>query len=89
MLPFQSQHHTPTPEPTPTPTPEPPEIPVIDIDDDNIPGGGANDEIMLDEDIPAGQADLPKTGEISPILFYGLGGALTLLGVKIRSKKKQ
>ena len=78
----------PTPEPTPTTTPEPIEVPIVDIDDET-PGGGIDEEIILDDNIPEGSADLPKIGEIPSILFYGLGGALALLGVKIRCNKKQ
>lgn len=42
--------------------------------------------VILEEAVPLGVPVLPKTGEMNPALFYGLGGALTALGLLIRRK---
>lgn len=42
--------------------------------------------VILEEAVPLGVPVLPKTGEMNPALFYGLGSALTALGLLIRRK---
>ena len=72
--PTQEPTAEPTQEPTAEPTQEPTPSPTtIDLDDDDIPGG---------------DSDLPKTGELPPILFYGAGSLLTLGGYLLRRKYK-
>lgn len=43
-------------------------------------------EIVLDEVTPLGDA-LPKTGQVSPELFYGIGGLISAAGVYLKRKK--
>lgn len=84
----------PTEQVTPTPTPK-----IVDIEDEEIPVGPAkpdtSDEsdgdgteiiIIKEEEIPKG---LPKTGELPPILFYGLGAGAVYAGMKLNQKKRK
>jgi len=43
-------------------------------------------EVVLDEATPLGDA-LPKTGQVSPELFYGIGGLISAAGVYLKRKK--
>jgi len=43
-------------------------------------------EVVLDEATPLGDA-LPKTGQVSPELFYGLGGLISAAGIYLKRKK--
>lgn len=83
-------------EPTPTVT-ETPEI--IDIEDEETPEGPGEPEehdepgddetgiiIIKEEELPKG---LPKTGEMPPILFYGLGAGAIYAGIKLNQKKQK
>lgn len=89
-----------TVEPTEPPA-EPTEVPEdIEIEDETIPGGipqepEKEDEpdepepeivIIEDEIVPTG---LPKTGELPPILFYGLGAGIIYAGVRLSKKKEK
>lgn len=81
---------TPTPEPTPTPTPDPTEEPLFEFHDEEIPGGPVDPELEIpDEEIPGGSTELPKTGELPPILFYGSGATLVAIGAYFRRKFKR
>lgn len=42
--------------------------------------------VILEEAVPLGVPVLPKTGEMDPTLFYGLGSAFAALGLIIRRK---
>ena len=46
-----------------------------------------SDEIILDEEIPLGDA-LPQTGQLPAELYYGIGGLVTAAGVFLRKKKQ-
>jgi len=46
----------------------------------------ASSEVVLDEATPLGDA-LPKTGQVSPELFYGLGGLISAAGIYLKRKK--
>lgn len=84
----------PTEQVTPTAAPE-----IIDVEDEETPAGPgkpdiyddpADDEteiiIIKEEEIPKG---LPKTGEVPPILFYGLGAGAIYAGIKLNHKKRK
>ena len=84
----------PTEQVTPTAAPE-----IIDVEDEETPAGPgkpdiyddpADDEteiiIIKEEEIPKG---LPKTGEVPPILFYGLGAGAVYAGMKLNQKKRK
>lgn len=72
----------------------------VDIPEEEIPGGNPDlpgditpeeeteEDIVLDDEIPAGPANLPKTGGIPAGLFYGLGSIISLAGVLTLKKKK-
>jgi LPXTG-motif cell wall-anchored protein len=64
-----------------------PQGPVNLIPVENPPAQGEM-TTLLDEEIPLGIAALPKTGELPPEMFYGLGSILTTVGVMIGRKKK-
>ncbi|MDD4592136.1 MAG: hypothetical protein PHG06_17190 [Parabacteroides sp.] len=40
--------------------------------------------IIEEEEVPLGS--LPKTSEVSPMLFYGVGAFVTAVGAKLRKK---
>ncbi|NLC43151.1 MAG: LPXTG cell wall anchor domain-containing protein [Clostridiales bacterium] len=46
-------------------------------------------EEILDDEIPGGSAELPKTGELPPMLYYGTGTALVAIGAYFRRKLKK
>jgi hypothetical protein len=76
------------PSPTPfDPTPTPTDGTIRDFEDEPVPEGSPEPEIEIIEEefIPAG---LPKTGELPPILFYGLGAGIVYAGIKLNKKKK-
>ena len=63
---------------------------IILVEEPEIPAGPTDpEETILDNPIPQGPATLPKTGEIPAFFFYGLGTALTALGVKIRIRRSK
>jgi len=96
---------TPEPSPTPgpdepdvqvTPT-EAPEI--VDIEDEETPAGASEPEkekepgsdeteliIIQEEELPKG---LPKTGEVPPIIFFGLGAGVLYAGITLNRKKNK
>ena len=43
---------------------------------------------IADEEIPAAPAELPKTGGVPAVIFYGFGGLISAAGVMIRRKIK-
>jgi LPXTG-motif cell wall-anchored protein len=80
-----------------TPPPEEPDIdepspeePDIDIDDEPVPTG-PEDEItpVDDEEIPIAPEDLPKTGGVHPIYFYGAGALVAVIGIILRRKQSR
>jgi len=84
----------PTKQVTPSPTPV-----IVEIEDEDTPVGPGepdksvkpgNDEteliIIKEEEIPKG---LPKTGEMPPILFYGLGAGAIFAGIKLNQKSRK
>lgn len=88
---------TPTPQETPTPTPQIP-TPVDnvtpgpdDITDEEMSEGeieGINEvEEVLEQDIPEGTKNLPKTGGIPAEAFYITGGFLLILSLMTFIKK--
>ncbi len=93
--PTESPEPTETPEPASTsrPFPRPTTTPEIEIDDDELPGGSVedeDDEIILDDDvIPGGPGQLPKTGELPPVVFYSTGSLIAAIGYKLRGKRKE
>ncbi|MDD2215606.1 MAG: CARDB domain-containing protein [Eubacteriales bacterium] len=68
------------------------EDPVIIIPDEPVPEGPApweqnpEDETVIIEEEEVPLASLPKTGEVSPMLFYGVGAFVTAVGAKLRKK---
>lgn len=44
--------------------------------------------VIVDEEIPAAPAELPKTGGVPEVLFYGFGGLISAAGVMIRRKTR-
>lgn len=77
---------TPT-EPAPTePTPTTTEDTLYKVENEPVPVGSPEPELEIIEEefIPAG---LPKTGELPPILFYGLGAGIICVGLKMNKKK--
>lgn len=42
--------------------------------------------VVIDEEVPLAEA-LPKTGQASPELFYGIGGLITAAGVFLKKRK--
>jgi hypothetical protein len=79
---------TPT-EPTPTePTPTTTDDTLYEIDNEPVPEGSPEPELEIIEEefIPTG---LPKTGELPPILFYGIGACIIYAGVKLNRKKEK
>ena len=79
--------------------PDPPTLtvtPPIVIDSEEVPAGPVPEAppvveeppvVIEEEEIPAAPI-LPKTGEIPPALFYGIGTIATALGLTMRRKKK-
>jgi LPXTG-motif cell wall-anchored protein len=72
--------------------------PIIDVPDEQPPAGPAvtptpappaeePGEVITDEEVPNAPAKLPKTGEVSPALFYTLGLAVSALGLGLRKRK--
>ncbi|NLY18794.1 MAG: hypothetical protein GX045_07555 [Clostridiaceae bacterium] len=70
-------------EPTPTPITDT----VYEVEDEPVPEGSPEPELEIIEEeiIPSG---LPKTGELPPALFYGLGAGIIYLGIKLNRKKR-
>jgi len=85
-------------EPTPTEAPE-----EVDVGDEPVPGGVPQvpaeedkpeepDEpepdivIIEDEIVPTG---LPKTGELPPLMYYGLGAGFIYAGYRLSKKKEK
>jgi len=65
----------------------------IEVEDEDIPQGPGETpsepgiEITVeDEEVPVGPAVMPKTGEISPLFFYGTGALMLVLGITLRKK---
>lgn len=65
----------------------------VEIQDEDIPQGPGETpsepgiEITVDdEDIPVGPAEMPKTGERSPLFYYGAGALILTLGMALRKK---
>lgn len=83
---------------TPLAVPEPPEE--IEITEEEIPLGvpeilqeteEVEEEIIEEieeEKIPLGIPKLPKTGELSPMMFYGAGMLFILMGLQLGLKKR-
>lgn len=46
-------------------------------------------EEIIEEEVPKDQPKMPKTGEISPIIYYSLGTLFLGLGIGARDKKKK
>ncbi|MBD2868403.1 SpaA isopeptide-forming pilin-related protein [Paenibacillus arenilitoris] len=87
---------TPTPTPTSTTTPTP--TPDIDVDEEEVPGGGINDGEEDDQpptdtviEVPEETVPidtLPKTGDSSPVPYY-LIGAFTLSAGLLSLRSRQ
>jgi LPXTG-motif cell wall-anchored protein len=45
-------------------------------------------EVIADEPIPVAPVELPKTGGVPAVIFYGLGGLISSAGIMIRRKIK-
>lgn len=68
--------------------------PTPDIEDEPIPLGPGETEvpsepeiiIIEDKDIPTGPANMPATGEIPPLYYYGTGALVVMLGMAIRKR---
>ncbi len=59
-------------------------------DDQVIEEPGEITEELPEPIVPgAGPVPLPKTGEISHWVFYGVGGSITLCGVALGFRKKE
>ena len=73
---------------------ETPQEPSVEIGDEPIPFGPGTVEdpsdpeivIIEDEDVPTGPADMPRTGEIAPFYYYGIGALVIILGARMRKK---
>jgi len=70
--------------------------PPVEIPEEPVPGGPAEvpggdspepDILIIEEPVPEGTA-MPKTGEIPPAFFYGLGSLAVVMGVAVRKRKK-
>ena len=69
----------------------------IEVDDESIPSGsgGKEEESVASvasiepEEIPYGPGKMPKTGEISPMFFYGTGALVSAIGMAIRKAGKR
>lgn len=48
-----------------------------------------DEEEEIEEEIPQDVPRMPKTGEISPIIFYGAGVLFLIIGVELGFKKKE
>ena len=68
--------------------------PTPPIEDEPIPQGPGETEvpsepeiiIIEDEDIPTGPADMPATGEMPPLYYYGTGALIVMLGIATKKK---
>ncbi|SDJ98633.1 LPXTG-motif cell wall anchor domain-containing protein [Natronincola ferrireducens] len=60
------------------------EEPVIEVIEEPEEPQDPEEEIILEEEVPVGIPQLPKTGEGNPIGLYLLGGLLTIIGIKLR-----
>ncbi|HHX23404.1 MAG: hypothetical protein ACOX2A_09740 [Tepidanaerobacteraceae bacterium] len=67
----------------------------VEIDDEEIPKGPGEPEIpsepgveitIDDDEVPLGPADMPGTGEVSPLYYYGAGALIVTLGVVMKKK---
>ncbi|KAB3532741.1 LPXTG cell wall anchor domain-containing protein [Alkaliphilus pronyensis] len=87
------------PRPRPRPRPNPPTIieteEIEEIEEEDIPEGEPEveepeiiEEELEEEEIPLGIGTLPKTGELTPTFFYGLGTLLLIIGIFINKKPK-
>ena len=72
----------------PPPVVPPPVVPPPVVPPPILPPG---EEIVIvpPEEVPAGIAELPKTGETNPAIFYGLGAALIGFGLMAGRKRRQ
>lgn len=67
------------------------EEPDEEIDEEipeDLPEVEEPEEEVVDEELAEDRPIMPRTGEISPILYYGLGSVFLLLGFGTRKKKK-
>lgn len=83
-IPFRS----PTTEPTYTePEQTTTEDTIFEVEDEPVPEGSPEPELEIIEEefLPQG---LPKTGELPPVLFYGLGAGIIYMGIKLNKKKR-
>lgn len=95
---------TPTPPIAPEEPPAEPEVPEEEeVIDEEVPEGvpdiepeeppmepeGPEEEEIIDETIPQDRPRMPRTGEASPMLYYGLGTILIGLGVGTGRKRKK
>ena len=71
-------------EPPPLPPVEPPPIQPVEPP---APPVEPPVVIIINEPIPEAPAVLPQTGEVSAMVFYGLGTALAALGVGLKKRK--
>lgn len=77
-------------EEIPQGVPEEPEE--VEIMEEEVPQGTPeeSEEVeILEEETPLGIPKLPKTGEISPMIFYGTGMLFILMGTKLGFRKKK
>lgn len=51
--------------------------------------GDKDKDIVIVDPIPDGPPNLPDAGEVSPILFYGLGMVMTTAGIGLKAKRKR
>lgn len=78
------------------PDPKDPDEPDEIIDEEPVPEGPTEppvdtdtpDVIIEEEPVPGGFVKMPKTGEIPPALFYGVGSLAVAMGVMARKRKK-
>ncbi|AVM68673.1 hypothetical protein C3V36_05080 [Lachnospiraceae bacterium oral taxon 500] len=90
----------PKPQDPQDPTPDQPKPPVGEeetIPESKVPEGNptetltetpATEETVIDEEIPQGKTELPKTDGVARSLFYLLGSGLAALGLGLKRKKK-
>ena len=90
----------PKPQDPQDPTPDQPKPPVGEeetIPESKVPEGNptetltetpTTEETVIDEEIPQGKTELPKTDGVARSLFYLLGSGLAALGLGLKRKKK-
>ena len=70
------------------------EIPtVVQVQEEPVPQSGEvtepeSEEVVVEEEVPAAPAQLPKTGGIPGVVLYGLGGLISAAGLVLRKKFK-